>query len=355
MLQRPRPIPRKPPPRAAKLYDHYRNPPASPALAASPLMRAAQDAIRASRREAEIETTRALIAAFPHEPEARVLRAVALLDYGWEPGAGSPERHAFEQSLEDVRLTDPLNPWDEVLHGLMLARDGQVRGGVEQLSRVLEREDLASATRGAVLAMRGQAYRDLGQLTRALSDLRDGARLDPTYEITLVMLSDALAVAGRAEEALDAARRAVALAPEQPDCNFVLAWNLARAGRWHEALRPIEQASKVRRVQNYAAFHALALLHDGSPQQARDVAARARALPESDWGCYYLARYEAALGHRRRALEHLRRSLALGYLDPEAPLQPEFARYLDDPEFGRTFAELRERLRRRDALIALGR
>ena len=135
----------------------------------------------------------------------------------------------------------------------------------------------------------------------------------------------------------------------------MLGWVLGRQNRWKEALAPLTLACRRRPAQSYLALRALAFEHAGDRARARREANEAEALPESDWGRYQLARYYAAAGERARALERLRRSLELGYLDPETPRHPEFARYRADSAYAAVFEEIAARLRRRDEIIALGR
>jgi tetratricopeptide (TPR) repeat protein len=338
-----------------RIYDHYTRPFRSPALAHSPLARATRRAVLASDRDRELALSLALVDSFPLEHDARLFRALALLDAEWEPGAASPGRRTLEASVEDLARVDPASPWPQALHALVLARDGQVRGAVEEFSHLLIREDLTPAARGFMLSVRGQAYRDLGQLPRALADLEEAARLDPTNALTFVMLADALAVAGHNDEALGVARHAVMLTPDGADENFMLGWVLGREDRWKDALAPLTLACRRRPTQSFLALRALAFEQGGEHARARRVGRDAEALPESDWGRYQLARYYAAAGERTRALARLRRSLELGYLDPETPRHPEFARYRADTAYAAVFAEIAARLRRRDEIIALGR
>ncbi len=323
------------------LYDYYVYSQTSQALASSPIASEALAAVRRFDTEVAVAATERLVQAFPREPEARVLRAWALMHEGWEEGVRAPTRRLFEASLDSVRALDPRNPWPDVFTSVVRSRDGRLGGAVLGFSAVLDRNDLTPAARAHVLSLRGQTYRDLGDSTAALTDLEHALRIDGLSPVTLLILSDALGTFGQPDEALVRARQAVALSPDLAYANLTLAQAYGRLGRWEEAVDPVARACQAQPTHSFFAFQALVLEHAGRAAAAEESAREALAHGESDWGDESLARWHALRGEARASLALLERCVTLGWKDPELPAFPEFAAMRGHARFEAVAARVR--------------
>ena len=105
-----------------KLYDQYFYVTGSPAMAASPELIEALGALR--RCYAPLAATERLVAAFPGEADAYLLRAAALHYEAWYFDASTPKRRAGEAGLAVLERMDPGNPWIEMFRADFFARDG---------------------------------------------------------------------------------------------------------------------------------------------------------------------------------------------------------------------------------------
>jgi len=93
----------------------------------------------------------------------------------------------------------------------------------------------------------GRAYHEMGQAELAVEALRRAASLEPQRPWIWYHLSVCLAERDEGEEALQAARKAVACALE-PDAFWMrvqLGRQLLRCGRPHEAIRHLEEATRL--------------------------------------------------------------------------------------------------------------
>ena len=295
---------------APRQYEWFMYHTGTPAMAASPHFSQALAAFRRLDNSA-LEPTRALVEAFPDEPQARVLRALALFAAAWEYQASSPLRGEFEEGLAALDRVDPNSPWDDHFRALFLSRDGRYQESLDRFTQLLARDDLTPAARANILGFRGQSYSLLKRDDSALADLEEAIRLDPAHDLIFATLSGALNRMGRREEALIQARYALALNPDSFQNQWTLGWVLYDLGRWEEAVKPFGMACESNPVQSWCAYHALALLRSGREQQARAAVGKAASLPESDSGAYVLAKYHAVAGDRAGSLRLLRRSLDL--------------------------------------------
>jgi serine/threonine protein kinase/tetratricopeptide (TPR) repeat protein len=336
-------------------YEYYLAAVRSEALARAPLASQALGALRRGESPQALAATEELVRRFPDEPEARVLRAYAMIDASWTNGLDTARRHVLLDALQAIRRVDPASPWPEVFLGLVRHREGRVRDAVACFGRVLAREDLAPSARGFVLALRGQARRDLDMSDPAVADLEQAVRLDPTNVITLVISSDVLGIAGRPEEGLARAQQAIALDPEGVDCNFGMAEILARLGRWDEAIPFVERILEDHDDGLYRSLYALALLHVGRTREAEVQMDRAESLVATDWGFIMQARYHALAGHPALAFARLRDAMRLGYADPETQRFPEFEPYRHTREFARLIDDMRRHWAPRSPTPALER
>jgi len=285
----------------------------TPAMAASPHFIEALAAFRRLDNSA-LEPTRALVEAFPNEPQARVLRALALQISAWEYQASSPLRDEVEAGLAALDRVDPNSPWDDFFRAQILLRDGRSQDSLDRFTQLLARDDLTPAARAGILAMRGQPYSALMRDDAALADFQEALRLDPANDLIFAIFGDTLMRMGRREEGLIQVRHALALNPVSAQNQVLLGWHLYGLGRWGESVEPLRTGCESKPAQTWCATHALALLRSGRVQEARAAAGKAASLPETSNGAYMLACYNAVTGDRTSALRLLRRSLDLGYI-----------------------------------------
>jgi tetratricopeptide (TPR) repeat protein len=305
---------------APRQYEWFMYDSGTPALAASPHF---SQALAAFRRldESSLEPTRALVEAFPDEPQARVFRALALMLAAWEYPASSPLRDEFEAGLAALDRVDPNSPWDDQFRALFLSRDGRYQDSLDRFTQLLARDDLTPAARGNILGFRGQSYSLLKRNDEAVADLEEAIRLDPAHDLIFATFAGALNRMGRREEGLIQARYALALNPDSFQNQWTLGWTLYGLGRWEDAVKPFGMACESKPVQTWCAYHALALLRSGREHEARAAAGKAASLPENESGTYILAGYHAVAGDSAGALRLLRRSLDLGYFTSRSDVE----------------------------------
>ena len=185
----------------------------------------------------------------------------------------------------------------------------------------LERDSDSARTRVSELAQETPELTSLGAVSRAssrlgtsLSELTAAADLNPESSWALSERARALALAGRSEEALELARRAVASAPQDAEAQVILGIVANAAGDADLARQSFERALELNSA------HALALV--GLAEQTED-AAEARSLleravaaaPRQLEAVLSLADLEStpqrALQTLRRASENLPESVAL--------------------------------------------
>ncbi len=158
-------------------------------------------------------------------------------------------------------------------------------------------------------------YQHLGWLCSAqvrfdesLALLRRARELDP-----LAIRSDyanELMRAGRTEEALAEAHRALALDPSYPRLHSLLGWACLTLGRTAEGLAALERAVELSNVALFRAQLGQALGVLGHEARARAILAELEALARTQYvAAYYLAHVHTGLGERDAAIDCLERAL----------------------------------------------
>jgi len=316
------------------LYESFKNEIPAPDVAASPDYGRTMAALRLYDTAEAIATTGRLAEAFPKDHLVRVLRSYALALDAVEFSPGSPQRRAFDESIEWIASTDPNSPWDEVFRARFLHRDGQNSEAVRIFSEVLARDDLTASARAYVLNGRSLAEVRLPDAAAAEADLREALRLDPLNDVINLTMTRALMDQKRMDEALERARHGVALNPYSPWNMQTLGDALYHMGRYAEAADVLGRACARDRLQTSCSFQAVALVKAGRAEEARLAAEHAAALAESDLGAYNLACYNALVGRKTEALRLLRRSLELGPLESKEILEDAALSSLhDEPSF----------------------
>ena len=91
----------------------------------------------------------------------------------------------------------------------------------------------------------GMAYQDEGDLSRALAEYRESARLDPNYLFTHFTLGGLLDKLGRPEEALAEYRQALQINPREPAVHDRLGATLVELGHYDEAGSEFREAARL--------------------------------------------------------------------------------------------------------------
>jgi eukaryotic-like serine/threonine-protein kinase len=295
-------------------------------------------------REA-FDATENLVRLWPDDFQFRVLRAFAMV-MGRVADPSLASREEVEEALGEIARRDPAAPYVSVFRAALLLDEGRPRQAVEDMTRVLERGDLALPLRAWVLRRRAGGYRVLGQLAEARADLEEALRLEPTSAGTFRSLADILRDVGEPELAVEHAQRAVLLEPSNSRFHASLALALQSAGRHADSVAPAKRACEMTRAQWICALEALSLLRAGRTDEAIEVARRTEELAASEAGTYNLACFWALAGDRRRALDLLRRCLDLGLADDYIERDPDLASLRGDPEFHAVLTEVRRRIGR---------
>jgi len=158
-----------------------------------------------------------------------------------------------EEQRLDRPLTENLEAYDLYLQGLALAQQMGREGRLEAqslLERAIELDPefgpayaaLAGVWVGAWL---GHWTRDEGTPERAAALADRAIELDDSHVPSLVWAVEAYTLAGRSEDALATAERAVALGPGSSGAHLVLARTLSSAGRYPESEREFENALRL--------------------------------------------------------------------------------------------------------------
>ena len=222
------------------------------------------------------------------------------------------------------------NANDQALQRASLALQMQRPGEAERIAA-----EVLKANRGNVLAaqMLGQALLMQNRGAEAIAPLEKAARRseDPVIE---TLLGAALALTGRSNEACEQLRRATARRPPYPPAFLEHGIQLARAGRFEEAMAALESGlvfapDAVDMQRELAAIH----LKRNDRSKARELLLRAlKVAPERPDLLSALAQVALLDGEYASAAEIFRRVVALRPNDAVARA-----------DFGRCLLELGER------------
>jgi serine/threonine protein kinase/tetratricopeptide (TPR) repeat protein len=288
-------------------YEYCRYVSGSEAMAEWPDLPETISALRRHDYRAALQLTERLIEDFPDEPDAHVMRVVALLDAG-ELGGMSEASIVddFYDAVDDLRTLDPRTPIVTIAESWR-AKDDRTR--IELLDPLAARQDLTPAARAHVLRTRGVAFSRLGDGPSATQDLGEAVRLDPANAFNYAYLSNVLLREGRTEESLHRAQEAAALDPIHHTYAAELA---AKLERWDDALRSYEAALEAAPSQQVLADYALALLRAGHRERALEIAESDPDVPETIAGALAFGRFWQNAGDSKKATLCFRRAHDLG-------------------------------------------
>jgi Flp pilus assembly protein TadD len=275
-------------------------------------------------QEAE-RSAREALAFVPGHHEAFVLMARALIGQGrYEPAIEATER---------ATSTDPTDPYAHYLRGMcleLLARyteaephlrkavelepnDGVYLGRLAMALAALKRADDARATIELALARGGKHWLVLDLCFLALMRIEDTPRaielgerlreLRPDTAEPHRRLAWAYNLARRHEEAAVSARKAIGIAPNDPDAWFELGYALALAKSHDEALHAYRESARIRPKQPVVYENIAKLLRERGDFAAAEVEL-VKGLAQSPGNqalASLLERTRAALAEQRRA------------------------------------------------------
>ena len=226
--------------------------------------------------------------------EARTKLAAAYEKLG--DGANALEQY--------IRAAD-LQPKD--LNSQLVA--GRYLLAARRTSEALSRADAALALDSTSVdghVLRGNALGGLDDLDRALSEMEEALRLDPSRGVTYTQLALVEAARGQAAAAETAFRRAIELAPNEVSCHLALANFYWSSGRLSEAENALESALKLD-PNSESTNRALAVfsLASGRVEQAERYLKRVSDLSRSPSAIFTLAEDYVATKRTARAVELL--------------------------------------------------
>jgi len=163
---------------------------------------------------------------------------------------------------------------------------------------------------GDTFALYGRMCAGIGRFDEAVALHTRAQELDPLGQRN--ELSTALLRAGRLEEGLRIARRAVELDPDEPRGRATLGWALIKLGRQDEGLAALQRARIIEPESTmWLAQYGQAVALAGRPEEARAILDLledpSRATPASP---YHRAWVYVGLGEHDRALDLLERAVA---------------------------------------------
>lgn len=142
----------------------------------------------------------------------------------------------------------------------LLARASNGLGDYPAMARAAQAALAVDPTSDWAQRLRSIALAEQGQHAEAVASAREAVRLAPKdWRANVALASALIGLTERRTEALDWARRAVGLAPDQPDTHFTMGLVTAELGRLAEADRSFRAALALR-PDHAAAINNLALL-----------------------------------------------------------------------------------------------
>jgi serine/threonine protein kinase/tetratricopeptide (TPR) repeat protein/TolB-like protein len=324
-------------------YDYIGYLRGSPLMAKSVLVARTQAAVRETDLEEGEKATAGLCAEFPREPDAHALRAWMLSWQSFNRG-DSASMDSMNAELEKLHQLDPNHPYFEIMLAIRARDVGRNHEAADLLSKVLARDDLTPAARSHALRQHAACWTGLGQYEDSVKEIEEALTLDPLTAANYELLSRALSLAGRPEDALTRAQQGVAIAPHNWLLHDRVGLALMLLGRYDQAWKPLSAACDLSRLQSPCADYATALFRAGHRAEADSAAAHATSLTPTKWGQFNLATYWTLAGNKPEAIRHLRHSVAMGFADEELFKEHNLDALRSEPEFKKIAAEVRRKL-----------
>jgi TolB-like protein/Flp pilus assembly protein TadD len=351
-------------------YEYFRYVTGSPVMANSPFLPEAIGMTRRHNVPEALEATRRLVAEFPNEPDAHVLRIVALQD-ALNNVPDPANLQAFHAGIDALARVDPRHPLVDVLRAQQLSNDrGEHTDAISMLTQVLAREDLSPSFRAHAARTRGRILARTKNMTGAFQDLEEALRLDPANAFTYSYFGSSLTAAGRHEAAVERGRQAVALEPSASTYGF-LALSLMAVGKLEEALAHAMTARRIdgqahnlyvlrvlatilsrldRHDESLAVYHQMCDIHEDAgslygkatelaylrrTSEARQAAYRADSLrvADGDEPSFARACYLGVVGDRTAAIVELEQLVAQIGLDGLSLEDPDLTSLHGEPRF----------------------
>ena len=324
-----------------KLYDAPMNVTGSPAMHDSPELVETLGALRRFELEASLAASERLARAFPDELDAQVLRAEALgraTFFNPNPAVMEP----FHEHLRKLERLDPSSPYAEFFRSYGVVRLTLV----EEVSKLLRRDDLTPSFRRELLRMRAWALRNTGDPDTAVVDLEAALELDPANARILADLGYILRETDqdRGEEALMRVQQAVALEPTVWFYHHSLGHVYTGLERYEEAAATYGKACELNRFQQPCAARAGSLWDTGRKEEAVAAAQEAAAMDDTVAGTYNLACFHARAGNRDEAMALLHRTVDLGWDSAWMATDPDLKNLHGHPEFEALVARVQEEI-----------
>jgi non-specific serine/threonine protein kinase len=210
----------------------------------------------ADKREQLHEAQRLLEEAARLEPQSPIPIFMAAWAHYWEANLGladSPEVSLTQAAAlveKALELDDPT--------GMAYMLKGTIHLMRGQHDQALEASEKALAHRPncpIAYVLRGNIYNYIGKPTQAIDLARQGIRLTPLFPPFFpAVLATAYYLCDQPQEAADAARSAIALAPESLDTQVMLAAALAAAGRADEAGEAAKEVLRIKKSFSIGEF-----------------------------------------------------------------------------------------------------
>src|SRR4051794_36224423 len=146
--------------------------------------------------------------------------------------------------------------------------------------------------------------RDQGRIKEALPELRRAAQLQPSSLLTTVNFAYGLLEEGDATAALDQARRAVEMAPDQPTASILLVYASQALSRTADARVALDRAHRASAGNAHSlAMVACALARSGRREESASISRELDVLSRQQYvSPYDLGKVSLALGDEERAL-----------------------------------------------------
>lgn len=224
---------------------------------------------------------------------------------GWARGALKGELSEGVALLDQAVADDPLYGKARVYRSWLLAAADRLDAGLADCEEGL----VNSPHDQALLSLRAWLILCAGDLERARRYARDGLDLRPDAATLHLVMSIAYSLQGFHDQAVSAARRAVASSPDDPLQLTVLAYALARAGRADEAETLINRLLEDFELYAPPCFIGAAYFALGKRAQALDAIRRGIA-EGCPWSSF--VRVDPRLASLRAAIDDLGRARQAG-------------------------------------------